>query len=319
MTGPQPGENPTVPILEFDPDTAALIEPGHVAAPLEGLPRAAVICFFADVVDEVCGAGRADVAAEMGWELPHHPLYVLDAGEERRVAVFCPGTGAPLATMYFEDAIAHGCRNFVACGGAGALVPGLALGHVVVPDAAVRDEGTSFHYMAAGREVAADPGAVAVAVSVLERHDVPHTVGKTWSTTPPTARRSAGSSGAAPRGASRLRWRPPRSWPSPRTAACGSPSTSTRATTSRARPGTTGPGRPPQRVGRCSTSPSRRASSSEPAQPAQPAATGRTAAMSSSMVIFSDTSRPPVSSGMFQPSPQSRLFTTTVPSKPMRN
>ena len=64
MTGPQPGGNPTVPILEFDPDTAALIEPGHVAAPLEGLPRAAVICFFADVVDSFpegtlreCGRG----------------------------------------------------------------------------------------------------------------------------------------------------------------------------------------------------------------------------------------------------------------------
>jgi uridine phosphorylase len=185
VTGPQRGHDRTVPILEFDPDTSALIEPGHVAAPLEGLPTAAVICFFAEVVDEACGDGRAEVAVEMGWELPHHPLYVLDVGEGRRVAVFSPGTGAPLATMFFEDAIAHGCRNFVACGGAGALVPGLALGHVVVPDAAVRDEGTSFHYMAAGREVAADPGAVAVAVSVLERHGVPHTVGKTWSTDAP--------------------------------------------------------------------------------------------------------------------------------------
>jgi uridine phosphorylase len=84
-----------------------------------------------------------------------------------------------------EDAIACGCSRFVACGGAGALVPGLALGHVVVPDAAVRDEGTSYHYMAPGREVLADPVAVVVAVSVLERHGVPHTVGKTWTTDAP--------------------------------------------------------------------------------------------------------------------------------------
>jgi len=64
-------------------------------------------------------------------------------------------------------------------------VPGLALGHVVVPDAAVRDEGTSYHYLPPSREVAADPDAVATAVSVLERHGVPHIVGKTWSTDAP--------------------------------------------------------------------------------------------------------------------------------------
>jgi uridine phosphorylase len=173
------------PILEFDPSDTAVIEPGHVAAPIDGLPRAAVVCFFAEVVDDACGGGRAEVVAQLGWEFPRHPLYVLEASAGRRVAVFCPGIGAPLASSLLEDVIAHGCRSFVACGGAGALVPGLALGHVVVPDAAVRDEGTSYHYQPPGRELAADPAAVAVAVSVLERHGVPHTVGKTWSTDAP--------------------------------------------------------------------------------------------------------------------------------------
>jgi uridine phosphorylase len=173
------------PILEFDPDATALIEPGHLAVPIEGLPPATVVCFFAEVVDQVCGDGRAEVVAELGWEFPRHPLYVLEVGEDRRVAVFCPGVGAPLAASLLEDAIAHGCSNFVACGGAGALVPGLALGHVVVPDAAVRDEGTSYHYLAPAREVTADPDGVAAAVGVLQRNGVPHTVGKTWSTDAP--------------------------------------------------------------------------------------------------------------------------------------
>ena len=57
------------------------------------------------------------------------------------MAVFHPGVGSPLACGLFEQVISTGCRKFVACGGAGALVPGLALGHVVVPDGAVRDEG----------------------------------------------------------------------------------------------------------------------------------------------------------------------------------
>jgi uridine phosphorylase len=183
MRGPEADRH--APILEFDPDRSALIEPAHVAAPIGGLPSSAVICFFAEVVDDVCGNGRAEVAAELGWEFPRHPLYIHAVADGRRVAVFCPGVGAPLAVSLFEDAIAHGCSNFVACGGAGALAPGLALGHVVVPDAAVRDEGTSYHYLPASREVSAEPAAVATAVSVLERNGVPHTIGKTWSTDAP--------------------------------------------------------------------------------------------------------------------------------------
>jgi len=78
--------------------------------------------------------------------------------------------------------IATGCSKFVACGGAGAVVPGLALGHVVVPDAAVRDEGTSYHYLPASREVGADPAAIAVLSAVLDQAGVPYVVGKTWTT-----------------------------------------------------------------------------------------------------------------------------------------
>jgi uridine phosphorylase len=173
-----------VPITEFDPSPSALIEPHHVARPLAGMADCAVICFFAEIVEEVCGGGRAEVVAEIGMEAPR-PLFVHETAEGRRVAVLHPGIGAPWAVALTEQAIALGCRNLVACGGAGALVPGLALGHVVVPDAAVRDEGTSYHYLPPSREVLADPEAVAVAVSVLERRDVPHTVGKTWSTDAP--------------------------------------------------------------------------------------------------------------------------------------
>ena len=173
------------PILEFDPAPEALIEPGRVIRPIEDIPHHAVICFFQEVIDEVCGEGRARVITRLKWEHGTHPLYELDVEGGRRVAVFHPGVGAPLCAGLFEEVIAHGCRSFVACGGAGAVVPDLALGHVVIPTAAVRDEGTSYHYLPPGREVTADPGALAVAVSVLERHGVPYVAGKTWTTDAP--------------------------------------------------------------------------------------------------------------------------------------
>jgi uridine phosphorylase len=172
-----------LPLAEFDGSSPALFDPSPVAATGE-VPDRAVVCFFRDVIDEVCGDGRADVVAETTWESGVHRLYRLpvDGGH---VGVFHPGVGAPLAGGVLEEMIAAGCRTFVACGGAGAVIPGLALGHVVVPDSAVRDEGTSYHYLPASREVAADPAVTAVLTAVLAERDIPHVVGKTWTTDAP--------------------------------------------------------------------------------------------------------------------------------------
>jgi uridine phosphorylase len=78
--------------------------------------------------------------------------------------------------------IAFGAKKFIACGGSGVLNREIAVGHVVVPDIAVRDEGTSYHYLPAAREVAASSEGVAAIVATLEKHTVPYIVGKTWTT-----------------------------------------------------------------------------------------------------------------------------------------
>ena len=62
------------------------------------------------------------------------------------------------------------------------LVPDVALGHVIVPSAAIRDEGTSYHYLPPAREVEPTRQAFDAIVATLERHHVPHVTGKTWTT-----------------------------------------------------------------------------------------------------------------------------------------
>jgi uridine phosphorylase len=171
------------PVLEFDPDASALINP-RPRRSSRPVPERAVMCFFQDVIADVCGDGRATEILKFTWEHGTHPLYELEVDGDR-IAVFHPGVGAPMAAGHMEEAIASGCNTFVACGGAGAVIPGLALGHVVVPTAAVRDEGTSYHYLPPSREIACDPEHVAAAVAVLERRDIPYTKGKTWTTDAP--------------------------------------------------------------------------------------------------------------------------------------
>jgi uridine phosphorylase len=58
----------------------------------------------------------------------------------------------------------------------------LALGHVVIPTSAVRDEGTSYHYLPPGREVGPSPEGVAAIEATLAARNVPYVKGKTWTT-----------------------------------------------------------------------------------------------------------------------------------------
>ena len=173
------------PILEFDPDRQALIEPSvHMCAPSRGdvdVPARAVMCFFGDVVNRIASERGARQVAYLHSEHGVHPIFELEHRGER-VGFFQPGVGAPLAALFLEEAIDYGCRALVACGGAGALDADLALGHPVVVSAAVRDEGTSYHYLAPSRLVEAVPGAVSVIEGVLARSGVPFTTGTTWST-----------------------------------------------------------------------------------------------------------------------------------------
>ena len=168
------------PILEYDPTPEAHIEPGKIIAPID-VPEHCVVCFFQEVITGLCQEGRARMVACQRSEMGSHPVYEL-AVEGRRVALFHPGVGAPLAAGLLEEVIALGCNKFVACGGAGVLDPEVAVGHIIVPTAAIRDEGTSYHYLPPAREVQASPAAVAAIVQVLRAHHCEYLLAKTWTT-----------------------------------------------------------------------------------------------------------------------------------------
>ncbi len=168
------------PILEFDPSPVAVIEPSEVIAPSQ-VPAHAVLCFFQDVIARVVAEHDGKVIDHLVSEIGRNPLYELSI-QGRRLALVHPGVGAPLAAATLEELIARGCRAFVACGGAGVLVPDVILGHAIVPTAAVRDEGTSYHYLPSAPESFPTAQAVEAIADSLGEHHVPFVTGKTWTT-----------------------------------------------------------------------------------------------------------------------------------------
>ena len=168
------------PILEFDPSPGATVEPGsHIQE--KDVPEHCVPVFFQDVVDRVIAEEGGREIACMGSEMGRHPLYEFER-DGKRIAFFQPGLTAPFAAAMLEEVVAFGCRKFIACGGAGVLGSDVAVGHIVVPTAAVRDEGTSYHYLPPSREVEPSPEAVEAIRSTLSGRDIKFLEAKTWTT-----------------------------------------------------------------------------------------------------------------------------------------
>lgn len=168
------------PILEYDSNPIAVIEPTRIIQPADA-PEHCVVCFFQEVIAALVDKGQTRIVAVAKSEMGPHPLYELGVNG-RRLGLFHPGVGAPLAAGLLEESIATGCRKFIVCGGAGVLSREIVRGHVVVPTSAVRDEGTSYHYQPPGRELAPSPEGVAAIEKTLAAHGVPYLSGKTWTT-----------------------------------------------------------------------------------------------------------------------------------------
>jgi uridine phosphorylase len=139
---------------------------------------------YGSVIDGLKRGGRLEKMHEIATGAG--PLFNIEVFktefEGGYVAVVFPGIGAPFAAAMLEELIALGCRKFVACGGGGVLKSELKRGTVVIPSAAVRDEGTSYHYLPPQRSVTMDREVVRKLEAVLARHHVEYEVGKTWTT-----------------------------------------------------------------------------------------------------------------------------------------
>lgn len=169
----------TYPVLEFDPNPQAILQPHHWK--LDSLPESGVLCFFNEVLTTLAAEGRLTVLGHLISEIGANPVYLLEH-RGRKLFVAHPGVGAPLSAGFMEELIASGGKNFIAVGGGGVLDGQHAPGVPFIVTHAVRDEGTSYHYLPPSREAVANPRGVLALQRAFEREGVACRPGKTWTT-----------------------------------------------------------------------------------------------------------------------------------------
>jgi len=144
------------PILDFDPRTASIIEPGALHPKIDGLPHRCVITWMGDAFARFESSHDLVERYRFTLESIRNPIYEYEVDGEK-ILVTMANVGAPAAAALFEVLIALGCSEFIAIGSSGGLVAAHAPGTVVIPEAAIRDEGVSYHYAAPATLAHPDP------------------------------------------------------------------------------------------------------------------------------------------------------------------
>lgn len=178
-----------IPLLAGSPDDESITDP-HIfvdyVARVKGIDREALpdryLMTFRytgalDILDELYDLTLIEVHKD-------YPIYVF---EHRGIKMGFRylDVGAPLSTLILEGTIAWGGRYFVYFGGVGVLRGDIPKWAFIVPDKAIRDEGTSYHYLEPGPYSYPSTMIQRLIRDTLDENGVDYFVGGVWTTDAP--------------------------------------------------------------------------------------------------------------------------------------
>ena len=150
--------------------------------PFGAVPDVCILDPDGDIVQHLLVADRA--RRHVGWACYHTDLYAFDHEGLSYGIVGC-AVGAAFAVLVAEELFVSGCKLLVSMTSAGQILPVLVPPYFIVIDRALRDEGTSYHYLPPAEYSAADEALVRLGKEALAAAGIAVQVGATWTTDAP--------------------------------------------------------------------------------------------------------------------------------------
>lgn len=168
-------------LADFDPNKKAVINPENLVNKQEGIPDTAVTCFSRDTFHRLVkelDAVKITVRSLANLEIP---IYIAEY-KGYSFVLYLSSVGAPACGLLMEDVYALGVNKIVMFGTCGVLDSSIDDCSIIIPDKAVRDEGTSYHYAPLSDEVDVNKNYVNEFIELLNQYECKYTVGKVWTT-----------------------------------------------------------------------------------------------------------------------------------------
>src|SRR5262249_34265297 len=146
------------------------------------VPEICILDPDGDIVRALHGAGAA--GRSPGWACYHTDLHEFEHGGERFGSVGC-AVGASFAVLVAEQLFVSGCRLLLSMTSAGQIAQQAPPPYFILIDRALRDEGTSYHYLPPAEFAEAERGLVEAALRGFLPVTEPIYRGASWTTDAP--------------------------------------------------------------------------------------------------------------------------------------
>lgn len=146
------------------------------------VPNVCVLDPDGDIVRQTRATGRA--IRDPNWACYHTELYRLTHSGIELGIVPC-AVGAPFAVLIAEQLFASGCKLLISITSSGQLVELRQPPYFILIEKALRDEGTSYHYLPPSEFSSASPAILAAMNGAFDGLQIPVDRGGTWTTDAP--------------------------------------------------------------------------------------------------------------------------------------
>jgi uridine phosphorylase len=164
---------------DFDEDKNAIIEPWFIEKPIPGFPKIAVTTFSDAIINTFSALDGVEQISDIG-----SPIYCMKYNDVY-VSFYKSRVGAPSCALDLEKVISKGVHTVVMFGSCGVLDKEIAEERFIIPISAMRDEGTSYHYVQSSQEIEMDIESVDILTATMDKMGYSWIKGKTWTTDAP--------------------------------------------------------------------------------------------------------------------------------------
>ena len=160
----------------FDPNSEEILKPP--IRPVDSFPETVILTFEEQSLQALQSICETKTAATLsgGRDIPVYQF----RWNGRELGALQTIIGGAATAALVEEVLALGAKQVLLYGSCGVLDANLAAGHFILPTAAYRDEGTSYHYLPAGNYVEI-PTAERLA-KIFDELNLPYVKGRVWTT-----------------------------------------------------------------------------------------------------------------------------------------
>ncbi|MCB2012587.1 MAG: nucleoside phosphorylase [Geminicoccaceae bacterium] len=179
-----------LPLMNHPLDEPTVFRPEHLVAAVReqrgagngSIPPLGILEFDGDLTDKLIARGEVQRCEH--WPCFHTDMWLWPK-DKPRCGIVARTIGGPYTVLIAEQMVVCGMKAMVGLASAGRIRRDLPLPGIVVADEAVRDEGTSLHYLAPSETVKADRALAETLTRAMGTVGLPVRQGLVWTTDAP--------------------------------------------------------------------------------------------------------------------------------------